>query len=86
MVYSALKLVRENLKLPFNEVDLNAAQQLEDEINARHKELKKNHYTRLEKNLYSPRAGVIYLDYLNRAEKIADHLINVDEALAGGKK
>lgn len=86
MVYSALKLVRENLKLPFNEVDLNAAQELEDEINARHKELKKSHYTRLEKNLYSPRAGVIYLDYLNRAEKIADHLINVDEALAGGKK
>lgn len=85
LVYSALKLMRENLNLPFNEVDVEAAQKLEDKINKRHKELKKNHYVRLEKNIYSSRAGVIYLDYLNRAEKIADHLINVDEAMGGVK-
>ncbi|MEX0812635.1 MAG: Na/Pi cotransporter family protein [Chitinophagales bacterium] len=85
LVYSALKKVRKNLNLPFNEVDINEAQELEDQINKMHKDLKRNHYNRLEKNIYSPRAGVIYLDYLNRAEKIADHLINVDEAMAGVK-
>jgi phosphate:Na+ symporter len=29
--------------------------------------------------------GFVFLDYLNRLEKIGDHLFNVNEALAGVK-
>jgi len=30
-------------------------------------------------------AGIVYLDYMNRLEKIGDHILNVNEAISGKK-
>lgn len=35
---------------------------------------------RLEKGEYSPKAGVIFIDILNRLERIGDHVLNVNES------
>ncbi len=84
LTYQAVQLVRGHLNTGVvNEEELKAAYALEKEINKKRKQLVKNHYERLEKNIYKPQAGVIYLDYVNRSEKIGDHLMNVSETLAG---
>ncbi len=66
-------------------VDLTDSIRLELKINRMRDDLKRNHYERLEKGIYSPMAGIIYLDYLNRLEKIGDHILNVNEAISGKK-
>jgi len=47
--------------------------------------MKDAHFKRLEDGVYNSTAGVTYLDYLTRLEKIGDHIFNVNEALAGKK-
>ena len=67
------------------EVDLTESIKLELKINRMRDQLKSKHYERLEKGIYSPMAGIIYLDYMNRLEKIGDHILNVNEAISGKK-
>lgn len=85
LVHSAIKLMRENMDSSNGEVDLDRALEMENRINEKRDELKDAHYQRLETGEYSTKAGVIYLDYLSRLEKIGDHLFNINEALAGKK-
>lgn len=84
-VHEALVFMAQNLKGTTAVVDLNKAVELEDRINNLRDCLRSRHYGRLEQGVYSPRIGVMYLDLLNRLEKIGDHIINVNEALAGRK-
>lgn len=65
--------------------DLKQSLKMEMEINRFRDELKQKHYERIEKGVYSPMIGIIYLDYLNRMEKVGDHLLNINEAIAGRK-
>jgi len=85
VLHKAIKHVRRNLDKQNGDFDLNRAIDIEKEINIMRDQLMDKHYQRLEKNEYSNKAGFIYLDYLNRMEKIGDHLFNVSEALAGRK-
>lgn len=85
LLEQAIKLMRENLEKSAKDIQLSKVYELEDKINDSRKTLRKAHYQRLEKNIYDSRAGVIYLDYVNRAERIGDHIVNVSEALAGIK-
>ena len=66
-------------------MDLQKAINVEKKINTMRDELLEKHYKRLEDKAYSNKAGFIFLDYLNRMEKVGDHLFNVNEALAGRK-
>lgn len=85
VLHNAIKHVRRNLDKQNGDFDLNRAIDIEKEINIMRDQLMDQHYQRLEKKEYSNKAGFIYLDYLNRMEKIGDHLFNVSEALAGRK-
>jgi phosphate:Na+ symporter len=85
VVLKAIKLMRKNMENENGDVDLNAAIELENKINAVRDEMKEAHYTRLEQGIYTSQAGVIFLDYITRLEKIGDHIFNVQEALAGKK-
>lgn len=88
VVLKAIKLMRnnmENVNEVSEEVDLEAAIELENEINETRDRMKEAHYTRLEQGVYTSQAGVIFLDYITRLEKIGDHIFNVQEALAGKK-
>jgi len=85
LLHESIRLVRKNLNQDNGEFDLKKAIEIEKKINSMRDELLEKHYKRLEDNSYSNKAGFIYLDYMNRMEKIGDHLFNVSEALAGRK-
>ena len=85
VLLSAIKLMRENMEVSNGDVDLEMAIELENEINATRDMMKERHYRRLEKGIYTSQAGVIFLDFITRLEKIGDHIFNVQEALAGKK-
>lgn len=84
-VYAGIKLMRKNMDLEQDELDLKEVYELESEVKSIRKKLTKLHYARLNKSVYSPIAGVIYLDYVVRAERIVAHIVNVNESLAGIK-
>ncbi len=85
VVHDAVRNVRENLDKDNGEIDLDKSVAIEDAIDNCRDELMEFHYAQLEQNAYSNKVGFIFLDYLNRLEKIGDHLFNVNEALAGVK-
>lgn len=85
VVHDAIRHVRENLDKDNGNIVLDKAIQLEDAIDECRDDLLEFHYTQLEKNGYSNKMGFVFLDYINRLEKIGDHLFNVNEALAGVK-
>ena len=81
----AIKLVRSNLKGSSSSVQMKEVFELENEINNKRSAIYKTHQKRLETGVYNPRAGIIFLDFINRCEKIGDHLVNVNEAIVGEK-
>lgn len=85
LIHEAIRNVRNNLSRENGKVDLDKAMQLEQAINDCRDELLEYHYAQLEENAYSNEVGFLFLDYLNRLEKIGDHLFNVNEAIAGVK-
>ncbi|TVR15126.1 MAG: Na/Pi cotransporter family protein [Balneolaceae bacterium] len=85
IILKAIKLMRENMTNVNGKVKLQGAIDLENEINNTRDSMKEAHYRRLEQGIYTSQAGVIFLDYITRLEKIGDHIFNVQEALAGKK-
>lgn len=85
LLHKSIRLVRKNLDQDNGAFDLQKAIDIEKKINMMRDELLEKHYKRLENKSYSNKAGFIYLDYMNRMEKIGDHLFNVSEAIAGRK-
>ena len=85
LVQDALQLMRENMAGEYGDVNMNEAHLMEMKIDALRDELREAHYQHLERGDYSPRAGIYYLDFINRLEKIGDHILNVNEASAGLK-
>ena len=82
-VEAALLDMEQNVALVPENVDLVRSITLERRVNALRNTLREQHYGRLEAGGYAPRAGVVYLDMVNRLERIADHILNVNEAAAG---
>jgi phosphate:Na+ symporter len=82
-VHDAIIVMKENVAAPTIKVDLNKAIQLENRIDELRNTLRIHHYQRLEEGRYTVQTGIVYLDILNRLEKIGDHVINVSEAASG---
>jgi len=85
LVQDALQLMRENMVGEYGDVNMNEAHLMEMKIDALRDELREAHYLRLERGDYSPKTGIYYIDFINRLEKIGDHILNVNEASAGLK-
>jgi phosphate:Na+ symporter len=83
LVHDAIIVMKDNLNAPTSQVRLDKAIELEHDIDNLRDRLRQEHYTRLENGKYTVKIGVIYLDILNRLEKIGDHIINVSEAASG---
>ncbi|WP_333607645.1 Na/Pi cotransporter family protein [Arsukibacterium sp.] len=64
-------------------VQLDGAIDNENQIDRLRDQFRDNHYLRLENGDYAPRAGVVFIDMLNRLERIGDHILNVNESAAG---
>lgn len=86
VILRAIKLMRRNMaEINGRNMSLEPAIKLENEINSVRDHMKEAHYRRLEQGVYTSQAGVIFLDYITRLEKIGDHIFNVQEALADKK-
>ncbi len=85
LVQDALQVMRENMTGEYGDVDMKEAQLMEMKIDALRDELRESHYIRLERGDYTAKVGIYYLDFINRLEKIGDHILNVNEASAGLK-
>lgn len=85
LIHEAIRNVRYNLEQDHEDIDLEKAMEIENAINDYRDVLLEHHYKQLENNVYSNKVGFVFLDYLNRLEKIGDHLFNVNEAIAGVK-
>lgn len=83
LVHDALLNMKKNVALASGEVKLKEAVEFEKRIDALRDSLRSKHFFRLENGDYAPQVGVIYLDVLNRLERIGDHILNVNESAAG---
>ena len=79
---AAIQNMHRNVGLDAEDVDLRHAIVLEDQVDDLRDQFRDNHYGRLENGAYSPRAGVTFIDILNRLERIGDHVLNVNESAA----
>jgi phosphate:Na+ symporter len=79
----ALKLMRQNLSHEKHNVPLKDIVNAEKAINKRRKAIFTNHFERLEKGIYAPKVGVLFIDFVNRSERIGDHCLNIHEAILG---
>jgi phosphate:Na+ symporter len=81
LTMEAITLMRQNLdssKPRVNVADIIAKEQA---INKKRKEIFTNHFLRLEKGVYAPKVGVIYIDFVNRLERLGDTMMNIHEAI-----
>src|SRR5690606_4895602 len=79
---NAIQFMGTNVALEPTAVNLEKAIKLEDEIDSLRNRFRDTHYIRLEQGGYAPQAGVIFIDMLNRLERIGDHVLNVNESAA----
>lgn len=79
----ALQLMEQNVRRDPEHVLLEQAIDLEERIDDVRFRYRNNHYQRLEGGEYASRAGVLFIDMLNRFERIGDHIMNVNESAAG---
>lgn len=79
----ALRIMRENLDVDLDEVDLDTALAKEREINATRNELRRDYFKKLEAGEYDVKGSIHYIELINSCEKVGDHVVNVSEAIAG---
>ena len=81
LVIEAIKFMRNNLDESKEQITEEKVIAIENQINAKQKAIFVSHFNRLEKGVYSPKQGVLFIDFVKRAERIGDHIINVQEAI-----
>ncbi len=79
---AAVQNMQQSASMEPSEVSLEHAIELENRIDELRDSFRDTHFARLENGDYSPRAGVIFIDVLNRIERIGDHILNVNESAA----
>lgn len=86
-MYSLMNQVLENmcknLEMRYSEVELTEAKKLEKSLNKLRKEIRKEHFTNVEKGEYRYDNAAIYSDLFNSLEKIGDHAISVTQSITG---
>ena len=85
LVQASTKITRSNIKKRPEEIDIEEIYGIEEQINELRTKYSKTHQKRLEKAIYSPRAGISFLDLIHQTEKVGDHLVNINEAMVGLK-
>ncbi len=82
IVKEAIKVMRLNLDNDDNfKENLESATELQIKLEKQQKKIFKSHYKRLEKGVYSTRAGVIFMDFVNRAERIGEYVFSINDKI-----
>lgn len=82
-VEKAFNNALKNLKANSDELNLDLTYEIENSVNEHRDNLQTAHILSMENEDYSYQAGMHYKDVYSANEKIADFLVNVNEALAG---
>lgn len=70
-----------NIEKDFNHVDVSKAINIEERINHKRNDLRKQHVNDLKEKKYKHKIGSIYSDMFSVCERIGDFIINVSEAI-----
>ncbi len=84
-VQERTKKMLEDLEIEIGTHDVWEAQKAEEEINKLRDSLQKKVFKGIEKGELNSPTGIALLDMIGSAERLGDHIINVNEALAGLK-
>lgn len=82
LLESAFENLEQNLESRYEDIDLNAAKAIENNINRLRDQIRKDHLDEMEKASYKIDSGVIYADLYSHLEKAGDHIYKVNEAMA----
>ncbi|MEZ4887931.1 MAG: Na/Pi cotransporter family protein [Chitinophagales bacterium] len=85
LVHTAIKQMNLNMSGSFQKIHLEQVYAQEKQINLLRDELVVAYYKRVEKAKYGIRESIAFLNCVNDAEKVGDHVVNVNEAIAGLK-
>ena len=83
LVDKAFEIMIANLQKPKKDLDLDAAERQEKEINECRDKLRSEQFNQMDGQNYNSKSGIIYNDLFSSLEKVGDHIINVSQALAG---
>lgn len=85
LVHTAIRQMNVNISSSFENISLEEVYAQEEKINHLRDELVVAYYKRVEKAKYGIRESIAFLNCVNDAEKVGDHVVNVSEAIAGLK-
>lgn len=83
LVFKSMDVMKANLRLKSDAIKLDAAIEIEKELNKMRDKFKGRVFKRIEKGKTNLETGLIYMDLVNGYEKIADHVIHISQVLRG---
>ncbi|MCB0756484.1 MAG: Na/Pi cotransporter family protein [Flavobacteriales bacterium] len=83
LVFKSMEIMKPALRKKADQVNLEAAIEIEKQINQMRDRFKAKIFKKIEKGKTNLETGLIYMDLINGYEKIADHVIHVSQALRG---
>lgn len=83
MVFESMELMNVALRQRPEQINMDAAIEVERRINEKRDKFKARNFKRIEKGKTNLDAGLIYMDLITGYEKIADHVVHVSEVLRG---
>ena len=86
LVDEALTEMFKNLTEEYSDINSSKAIEIETKINNYRNQLREEHLLNVKEGKYKYKTGVIYNELFSTAEKLADHIINVTEAIQDAKK
>ncbi len=81
LVEHAFKEMNVNLKTGFNDVNVQGAIDIEEQINKKRNMLRQQHIEDLKEKKYKHKTGTYYSDMFSLYERIGDYIFNVSEAM-----
>ena len=86
-MYDLIDLVFENMMInlenKYDDIDLEKAETLEFQVNRLRDRIRKEHLDNMGKSDYNIDSGMIYNDLYSSLEKVGNHLLEINEAIAG---
>ena len=72
-----------NLNGKYEDINMDKARILENELNEMRNKIRKKHLKSMQDGDYNAQSGLIYSNIFSSLERIGDHIINVSEAASG---
>ena len=83
MIDLAFENMTLNLEQRYDNIDLEKAKSIEDQVNALRDRIRREHLDNMGKGDYNIDSGMIYNDLYSSLEKVGDHVYQINEAIAG---